>query len=379
MRSIGAAYPSRVPRVDLAAVEALRDAARIAVPKRTVVVVGTNGKTSTTHYLGRLLAAQGVRAGVSTSPHLRRWGERVQVAGEPVSDDDLAGQVAELHELASTLPAVGGLRFFDLVTLAAARIFAREGIQAAVFEAGIGGRLDATRVLRPPLVALSGIGLDHTELLGDTEEAILREKLGVAPPGARVVASALPDELAAVALRLAVAGEFTFELVPPVESWRRRNAALAQAVLGVFADPVAADPDSPAGPLLDLDVQGRLEHRVVDGVAVLLDAAHNPQGWAALAGELTEPFVAVVSIGADRAPDGLGLALARAVAVFATTAWEGRSLPAAELARAIGAEAVDDPGVATQLGLERARATGLPLVVFGSTYLLTHAYEALGL
>lgn len=374
MRSIGAAYPSRVPRVDLAAVEALRDAAGIAVPERTVVVVGTNGKTSTAHYLGRLLAAQGMRAGVSTSPHLRRWGERAQVAGESVSDGDLAGQAAELHELASTLPAVGGLRFFDLVTLAAARIFEREGVQAAVFEAGIGGRLDATRVLRPPVVALSGVGLDHTELLGDTEEAILREKLGVAPPGARVVASALPDELAAVARRLAVAGRFTLELVPPVESWRRRNAALAQAVLGV-----SAGPDSPDGPLLDLNVQGRLEHRVVDGVAVLLDAAHNPQGWAALAGELTEPFVAVVSIGADRAPDGLRLALARSVAVFATTAWVGRSLPSAELARALGAEAVDDPGVATQLGLERARVSGLPLVVFGSTYLLTHAYEALGL
>lgn len=368
LRRIGAAYPSRAPRADLAAVEALRDRAGIAVPPRTIAVVGTNGKTSAANYLGRLLARDGVRTGVTTSPHLRRWGERVRVDGEPVDDAELARTVEELHTTASRLPGRGELRFFDLVTLAAARLFADAGVEAAVFEAGIGGRLDTTRVLRPPLVVLTGIGLDHTELLGDTEEAILREKLGVAPPGARVVAAPLPLALVEVASDAAAGGGYAFEQLEVAGAdWRAELAALAGAALGV----------DPAG--LDLDVAGRLERAVVDGVEVRLDAAHNPQAWALLGETVEAPFVAVVSIGADRPAAALRTALARAVGVFVTTAWEGRSLPAGELARVVGGEAVDDPVTATQLGLERARAAGLPLFVFGSVYLLPHAYDALGL
>jgi dihydrofolate synthase/folylpolyglutamate synthase len=366
MRAIGAAYPSRLPRHDLAAVDELLAAAAIELPERRIVVVGTNGKTSTAIYLGRLLERAGQRAGVTVSPHLRRWGERVQIAGEPVADAALAAEVADLHGLAARLAARDGLRFFDLVTLAAARLFAAAGVDAAVFEAGIGGRLDATRALRAPTVVLTGVGLDHTELLGATEEAILREKLGVAPRGARVVLPELPAGLAAAAHELAAAGGLDLVVVESGGDWRAVAARLAAAALG-------------AGGAIDLDVPGRLERHDVDGVRVTLDAAHNPQGWAWLASALAEPFVAVVSIGADRPAEELRPALARAVGVVATTAWAERSLPAAALAAAVGAEAVDDPVAATQLGLERARATGLPLVVFGSTYLLRHAYEALRL
>src|SRR6185312_9309957 len=173
------------------------------LPERTVVVVGTNGKTSTAIYLGRLLERAGQRAGVTVSPHLRRWGERVQIGGAPVADGELAAAVADPHALAAHVPGRSSLRFFDLVTLAAARLFTAAGVDAAVFEAGIGGRLDATRSLRAPTVVLTGIGLDHTELLGTTEEAILREKLGVAPRGARVVVPDLPDDLTAVAREIA--------------------------------------------------------------------------------------------------------------------------------------------------------------------------------
>jgi dihydrofolate synthase/folylpolyglutamate synthase len=366
MRTIGAAYPSRVPRADLSAVAELRAAAGAELPARTVVVVGTNGKTSTAFYLGRLLEGAGQRAGVTVSPHLRRWGERVQIAGEPVADAELAAEVAGLHALAATLPGRDSLRFFDLLTFAAARLFAAADVDAAVFEAGIGGRLDTTRTLRAPTVVLTGVGLDHTELLGGSEEAILREKLGVAPRGARVVAPELPGRLAVVAREVADAEELDLVVVPAERDWRATAARLASAALGL---------DGP----IDLDVPGRLERHTVDGVPVILDAAHNPQGWAALAAIVDEPFVAVVSIGAGRPAGELRPALARAVSVFATTAWRERSLPAAALAAAVGAETVEDPVAATQLGLERARATGLPLAVFGSIYLLPHAYRALGL
>jgi dihydrofolate synthase/folylpolyglutamate synthase len=263
---------------------------------------------------------------------------------------------------------------FDLVTLAAAKLFVDAGTEAAVFEAGIGGRLDATRGLQPPVVVLTGIALDHTELLGDTTEAILREKLAVAPTGARVVLGPLDDRLVGVARTVAAQNALRLELPKVSGDWRERNAQLAAAALGDGLLDMAGRDHG-----LDLDIRGRFERRTVDGVEVVLDAAHNPQGWAALAGQLTEPFVAVVSIGDDRPAVDLVPALALAVAIFATTAWEGRSLPAADLARAVGGDAIPDPGLATQLGLERARATGLPLVVFGSTYLLGHAYTALGL
>jgi dihydrofolate synthase/folylpolyglutamate synthase len=341
--------------------------ADIAMPRRTIVVVGTNGKTSTATYLARLLAARGVHTGLTTSPHLRGWGERVQLEGRPVADEELAREVARLDDLARRLPDREQLRFFDLVTLAAAAIFDRAGVEAAVFEAGIGGRLDATRVLAPPLVVLTSISRDHTELLGESESAILREKLGVAPPGARVVAAPLPPPLASEARSVAVANGLELSFAQVAGSYRERNLCLAAAALGV------------RDARIDLDLPGRLQRAVVDGVDVVLDAAHNPEGWATLAGELDEPFVAVVSIGADRPVSELAPVLARAVATFATTAWPGRSLPAEELAAELGAEAVDDPALATRLGLERARATGLPLVVFGSTYLLPHALDALEL
>jgi dihydrofolate synthase/folylpolyglutamate synthase len=331
--------------------------------------VGTNGKTSTSIYLGRLLAGRGVQTGVTISPHLRRWGERVQIAGSPVADEELAEEVALLHELAAALPQRDGLRLFDLLTIAAARLFASAGVETAVFEAGIGGRLDTTRVLRAPLVVLTGVALDHVELLGATTAEILREKLGVAPRGARVVAGGLGDELTALAEQIAAEAGLELELPALSGTWRDRNAQLAVVALGP-----CAVPDE-----LDLSVPGRFEHRVVDRVEVILDTAHNPQGWATLAAELPQPFVAVVSIGADRPPTALAPVLERAVGVFATAAWQGRSLPAATLAAAVGGEAVADPGLAISLGLERARATGLPLVVFGSTYLLEHAYAALGL
>lgn len=375
MQSIAAAYPSRVPRLDLSEVEALRDAAGVTTPRASIVVVGTNGKTSTSIYLGRLLAGRGLRAGVTISPHLRHWGERVQIDGQPVGDAALAAAVAELHEIACGLPARGELRLFDLVTLAAARLFAQAGTEGAVFEAGIGGRLDATRVLRAPVVVLTGIALDHTELLGDTTEAILREKLAVAPPGARVVSGPLDDPLVAVARNVAAENGLDLELPPLEGGWRERNAQLAAAALGARG---SLDIDI-QGAGLDMDIPGRLERRAVDGVDVVLDAAHNAQGWSALTGELEGPFVAVVSISADRPAADLRPALEQAVAVFATTAWVGRSLPAADLARVVGGDAVGEPELAIQLGLERARATGLPLVVFGSAYLLAHAYRALGL
>jgi len=353
LREIAGSYPTRTPRADLGAVEWLAEAAGIAPPKRRVVVVGTNGKTSTAVFLGRLL----LDSGVTVSPHLTRWGERVTVRGREVEDEELLDAVERLHGLGR-----GDLRFFDLLTLAAAELFARHGVGHAVFEAGIGGRDDATRILEPPLVVLTGIGLDHVELLGPTEEDVLRAKLDVAPRGARVVSARL-GRLEAAARTHAAERGLELELVDAEGDFRERNRALASAAAG--------------GGSCDLAVRGRLERLEAGGVEVILDAAHNEQAWREVAAVLPAAFVAVVSVSLDREPAPLRVALRRAVEVVATEAWAGRSHPAPVLAAAVGGTAVGEPAAAVLAGLRRARALGLPLVVLGSTYLLAHAYGAL--
>ena len=147
IRAISAEYPSRLPRRDLAAVERLLLASGVALPPTRVAIVGTNGKTSTAVFAGRLLRRAGVRDGVTTSPHISRWGERIALAGEPVEDDVLLAQLEALHAVAREIEGRETLRFFDLLTLAAAAIFSAAGVEVVIFEAGIGGRLDATRDL----------------------------------------------------------------------------------------------------------------------------------------------------------------------------------------------------------------------------------------
>ena len=133
-------------------------AASTQFTERSIVVVGTNGKTSTAIFLERVLRAAGLRTGLTTSPHIRRWGERIAIDGEPVADERLLAELEQLHRLARD---IADLRFFDLVTLAAAAVFAEEHVDVAIYEAGIGGRLDSTRLVAAPLVVLTSVGLDH--------------------------------------------------------------------------------------------------------------------------------------------------------------------------------------------------------------------------
>jgi dihydrofolate synthase / folylpolyglutamate synthase len=377
IRAISAEYPSRLPRSDLDAVERLHAASRMGAPPSRVVVVGTNGKTSTTVFTARLLRRSGVREGVTTSPHISHWGERIAIAGEAVADEELLARLEVLHELAQGVEGRESLRFFDLLTLAAAAMFVDAAVEIAVFEAGIGGRLDATRLLTPQLTLLTGIGRDHVELLGKREVDILREKLAVAPPGSRVLAASLQPELEEAATAFAATQGLELEFVrSTARNVFLRNAELACAAVGALG--IATGPGD-AAELAGDPVPGRMQRVSAGGVEVLLDAAHNAQAWAEIASQLPASFVAVVSVSADRPAAELSVAIRGAAAVVATEAWAGRSATAHDLAAALGgAEAVDDPVAAVKRGLELARERELPLVVLGSAYLLPHAYEALG-
>jgi dihydrofolate synthase/folylpolyglutamate synthase len=383
-------YPQRRPRADLSAVERLRDAAPMGHVGRHVVVVGTNGKTSTATYLSRLLTAAGARTGLVTSPHIASWGERLRVDDAPLPVERLAERVGQLASFAGEPEDAPDLRFFDLLTLACESLLADEGVDVAVVEAGLGGRLDASRTLRPPMVVLTGIDLDHTELLGPTREHILAEKLAVAPPGALVLAGGLEGALAERAIAEAERLELRLELVEP--SVAPSSAALPPFLMENLhlarhaarrAHKELGLPEPPDTSQIMLDVRGRFERHELDGVPTLVDAAHNPQAFravlaAAAATADGRPLVALVALGADRDPDALAEALrgAEGIGAIVATAFHARpARGAGEVAAAMSraglqVEVESDPALAWREALQRARRTGGVLVAFGSAYLL---------
>ena len=145
---------------------------------KTIHVVGTNGKGSTSYYLAGILQAHGVKTGLYTSPHLVNMRERIRVNDLPIDEeslDCLIMQVKAAAEKAQVEPT-----FFEVLTIVAFLYYAEQNIDVAVLEAGMGGRLDSTAVADGELIVLTSIGLEHTEVLGSTESAILKEKMGVA-------------------------------------------------------------------------------------------------------------------------------------------------------------------------------------------------------
>lgn len=146
---------------------------------RSIHVVGTNGKGSCSYYLAGVLQAHGIRTGLYTSPHLISLRERIRVNDTPVSDTDLDRLFLQVKAAAESIHMEP--TFFEVVTVAAFLYYKEQGVQVAVLEAGMGGRLDSTAVARGNIAVVTSIGLEHTEVLGATESAILREKMGVMP------------------------------------------------------------------------------------------------------------------------------------------------------------------------------------------------------
>ena len=161
--------------------------ARLGRPQdayRVIHIVGTNGKSSTTRYCEALLRAHGVRSGAYLSPHISGWTERVIVDGRPIAEPLFAAAVERVRAEVAGLPAeLGETTQFEVLTVAALLAFAESGVEAVALEAGLGGRLDATNVVKAPVVVLTNIALEHTEVLGDTRELIFAEKAAVIKGG----------------------------------------------------------------------------------------------------------------------------------------------------------------------------------------------------
>ena len=189
-------------RLGLAPIESLLD--RIGNPHRKIPaihVTGSKGKGSTALYTEALLTAAGIRSGTFTSPHLVDWNERIRIAGAPIGDagfvdalERVRPAVAALHESdADTAPA-----FFDALVAAAFLVFADAPVETAVVEAGIGARLDPTRVCRAVATCVTGVELEHADRLGPAIEDVAREKAAIARPGVSLVIGSMPEAARAV-------------------------------------------------------------------------------------------------------------------------------------------------------------------------------------
>jgi dihydrofolate synthase/folylpolyglutamate synthase len=306
---------------------------------RSVHVVGTNGKSTATRTIAALLRAGGLEVGAYTSPHVSGWHERLGTDA-----DSFEHAVARVRAAAEAL----GATQFETLTAAAFADFAARGVDAAVVEAGLGGRLDATNVLGAPVVLLTNVGLEHTDVLGATRELIAHEKLAVVRANATVV---LPDD-----------------------EWRElvRDARI---VIGGAREAAEAFVGHPIDAEAEVVLPGRLERRGADEIR---DGAHTPEAidWLLARIEPRE-WTIVASILADKDVDAMLSRLAAAGrTLVATRSSSVRALDEHELARRAEphfehVEAVADPANA----LARARELG-PVLVTGSLYLLADLHAS---
>jgi dihydrofolate synthase/folylpolyglutamate synthase len=316
----------------------------------SIHVVGTNGKSTTTRLTAALLRGAGLRVGAYTSPHVAGWSERL--------DTDPAGFERAVRRVQAAATRAGATQF-EVLTAAALAEFAERGVDVAVVEAGLGGRLDATNVLRAPVVVLTNVGLDHTEQLGETREEIAAEKLAVVQAGAIVVLSEPewePLARSSGAASTVLTGRSNLALA----------VAAAETFLGDTVDPATAEGHS---------LPGRLERRG-DAPLEIWDGAHNLDGVGWLLPRLPDRhYVVVASILRDKNVDGMLAALSAVGDTFvATASGNPRALSAEELATLarrwfVRTETERNPGDAVELARSIAGLSGAVLVT-GSLYLL---------
>jgi dihydrofolate synthase/folylpolyglutamate synthase len=366
----------------------------------SIHVVGSNGKSSTARMIDALLAQAGRRTGTYLSPHLVSWTERIEVGGRPVSDVRFSQAVARAAEAAAkvdrTLEPGDRVTQFEALTAAAYWELARAGVEVAVVEAGLGGRFDATSVIRSRVQVLTNVSLEHTRWLGPTERHIAEEKLAVVPAGGTLVTGPLGAEVSAVAERVAAERDARLLVLgrdfglredvrlAPRGAFQRENFAVALAAAEAYAGPLAAAAvRAAAGSVI---APGRIEV-VGDAPLTIVDGAHNPAGIHALLPEVAalagkRPLVALLSVLDDKDAAGMLAALAPlcARAVF-TRSSNPSALPPAVLdslwRQAGGAEAeiVADPVAALARARALAGESGAVLAT-GSIYLLSDLARA---
>lgn len=399
-------------KLSLASIQRLIERAPFAGGgRRCLQVAGTNGKGSVCHYIAAILGCAGLKVGLFTSPHLEDVRERIRVGGRMISRRDFARSVAAVGALARRLRGEGAIAglptFFETLFLAALHHFDRAGVDWAVLEVGLGGRLDATSTVPPRATVITTIARDHTHILGTTLAAIAREKAGIIRPGvplvcgcpprsaaARVIraearakgaplveAFALPRRLEAIrtgrgrSCRYDAGGGRAYRFFVPQQGRHQAdNAAIAVATVDVLRGRGLAIADRAVRcGIQAMFIPGRLE-RLGGRPPVILDGGHNPAGIRALAAYVAEEglrgFTLVFGVLRDKQYPAMARCLAPlAGSVVLTEPASERALPAARLARFF-------PGHALRIEPQPRRALAVAkkfkrtIIVCGSLYLV---------
>ena len=399
---------------------------------RTIHLTGTNGKTSTSRMVERLLREHGLRTGRFTSPHLSRVNERIAIDGEPISDErfvevwqDVAPYV-HLVDQGSIEKGEPRLSFFEVFTVMAFAAFADTPIDVAVIEVGLGGTWDSTNVVDGEVAIITPIAMDHERYLGHTLVEIASEKSGIIKDGATVVLARQTEDVEGVLLAVAaergarvlregvdievgerqvavggqlitlqaLGGTYTEIFLPLHGEFQAHNALLALTAVEAFlTGGRALDPGVVEVAFADVDSPGRLEV-VRSSPTIIVDGAHNPAGVEALVAGLEEAFeltrlVGVVGVMADKDPEGMLAALEPVLAeVVITRASTSRALDPEDLADiAIDifgedrVHTVDRLSDALDLAVSRAESEverGSGVLVTGSILLVAEARRLLG-
>ena len=399
-----------------------------------VHITGTNGKTSTSRIIESLLRAQNLRTGLFTSPDLGRLNERIVVDGEPIDDDTLLANWRDVEPYLAmadrALESSGEqpLTFFEALTVLAYATFADAPVDVAVIEVGMGGEWDSTNVADGEVAVFTPIDLDHMDRLGSTIGAIARTKAGIIKPGRSVVSAVQAAEAIVELERAAELSEATLSLegrdfrvlsrtpavggqlvdvqgragrydgifVPLLGAHQAQNAAVAIAAVETFVGDgsLAIDRQVLDEGLALATSPGRLQV-VATGPTVVVDAAHNPHGAAALAAALRESFrfsrvVAVLAVLSDKDAAGMVRAMADLVDEFVvTTAPSARATDPDQLARTVvdvvGADRVlVEPDLEQALQIAREQAADAPegdegeagaVIAFGSITLVARVLQ----
>ncbi len=339
----------RMPRsaivFDLRRVEALLE--RLGNPQeaaKSIHIAGTKGKGSTVAMIASILTQAGYRTGLYTSPHLLDFTERIQIDGRPIAKEAFARLVATIKpevEAVNALKTIGELTTFEILTALAFAFFKEQEVDYQVLETGLGGRLDATNVVKPEVCAITSISFDHTDVLGDTLAQIAAEKAGIIKPGSTAVCAPQSPEAMAVILRTCqergvrlvrvgsditwrrkafspegqtfqlkgLIGEYEFNL-PLLGEHQLENAATAVAVAEILVERGAKiSPESMARGIAQVRWPGRLQI-LKRKPWFLVDGAHNADSTRRLVKALKQYFTyarALLIFGASSDKDIAGM------------------------------------------------------------------------
>ncbi|MBF8266672.1 MAG: folylpolyglutamate synthase [Dehalococcoidia bacterium] len=387
----------------------------------TAHIAGTKGKGSTAAMVASVLSVAGYNPGLYTSPHLHTFRERIQVGGELITEEEFARLTEYLEPFKEELARRGHGRvtLFDFLTVMAFCHFKGQGARAQVIEVGLGGRLDSTNVVQPLVCGITSLGLDHTEVLGDTLEKIAREKAGIIKPGIPVVCAPQKPEAMAVVQEVCglrespltvVGADVTWEeesssmegqafrldtprshyhlQIPLLGGYQLENAAVAVGMVEALVEGgLDIDASAIGEGLRRVEWPCRLEV-LQRSPLLMVDGAHNPHAAHRMVEAVREMFphrriLLMVGIGDHKDLAGLvaELAVLAPAAVLATRSRHPRAIPPRQIARAFGSYGVEVHAVNTvsralQMAQDMAKEDDLILTT-GSLFVAAEVRELL--